>query len=271
MSKVILITGASSGIGRATAKRGVEKGHRVYGGSRSLRPDQEVPEGFTPLELDVRDEDSVNAAVEQVREREGRLDGLINCAGIGLTGPLEDTPIEEAQAVFDTNLFGVLRTSRAVLPSMRENGEGKIINIGSIGGQIPLPFRGIYCSSKSALEGMSRALSMEVYPFGVQIYLIHPGDFSTNINQNRIVVNSNNGSAYREISSRAREVIEREVADGSDPDIIADLVMEILDGKRKRRHYRVGKWLQRLTPVIRKVLPDGIFERQLMRRYRIDP
>lgn len=269
MAKVVLITGASSGIGRAIAERSAERGHRVYGGSRSLHPDRAASEPFFPLQLDVTDEASVKNAVEEVHRREGRIDALINCAGIGLTGAIEETSVEDAKTVFDTNLFGAFRSSKAALPLMREARSGMIINIGSIGGQVPLPFRGVYCSSKAALEGISRSLSMEVRNFGIGVFLVHPGDFMTNINRNRKVVNGVNGSAYKEPSSRAREIIEKEVAEGSDPNIIGDLVVEILEGKRKRGQYRVGKWLQRLTPVLRSILPSGLFERQLMRRYRI--
>ena len=269
MAKVILITGASSGIGRAIAKWSSKAGHKVYGGSRSLTPDSDVPEGFIPRELDVTDDASVEAFVDEAYRNEGRIDALINCAGIGLTGALEETPVDEAKAVFDTNLFGALRTAKAVLPYMRERKAGTIINIGSIGGQVALPFRGVYCSSKSALEGMSRSLSMEVQAFGVDVFLIHPGDFSTNINMNRKVVNAKSGSAYEKRSSKVRQLIEDEVDRGSDPSIIAELVSKILDGKRKRGHYRVGKWMQRTIPILQHILPHRFFERQVMRHYRI--
>ncbi|MFB6257284.1 MAG: SDR family oxidoreductase [Flavobacteriales bacterium] len=269
MAKVILITGASSGIGRAIAQQSALAGHRVYGGSRSLSTDADPGEGFFPYHLDVTKDESVEAFVKEAHQREGRVDTLINCAGVGLTGALEETPIEEAKAIFDTNLFGAMRTARTVLPYMRENRTGTIINIGSIGGQVALPFRGAYCSSKAALEGLSRSLSMEVRPFGINVFLIHPGDFSTNINRNRKVLNGNPNSAYAELSGKAREVIEREVEEGSDPELIAGLVLEILQGKRKQGHYRVGKWFQRLSPVLQFLLPHRMFERQLMRHYRI--
>lgn len=269
MPKVVLITGASSGIGRAIAQKSAEAGHRVYGGSRSFTPDSKVPDGVSPRHLDVTNDDSVSALVNEIERNEGRIDTLINCAGVGLTGALEETSIEKAKSVFDTNLFGALRTTRAILPHMRRNGSGAIINIGSIGGQVSLPFRGVYCSSKSALEGLSRSLSMEVRPFGIDVFLIHPGDFSTNINRNRMVINGQSDSAYKELSSNAREVIEKEVDEGSDPELIAKLVVKILEGKRRNKHYRVGKWFQRLTPVLQFILPDRVFERQLMRHYRI--
>jgi NAD(P)-dependent dehydrogenase (short-subunit alcohol dehydrogenase family) len=269
MSKVVLITGASSGIGRAIAEKSAEAGHRVYGASRSLEPSDSEDLNFIPRTLDVTDDDSVEGLIHEIDEREGGIDVLVNCAGIGLTGALEETPIEEAKTVFDTNVFGTLRTIRTVLPRMRSKGKGTIINIGSIGGQVSLPFRGVYCSSKSALESLSRSLSMEVRPFGVDVFLIHPGDFSTNINRNRKVVNGTQDSAYKELSTEARKVIEKEVDDGSDPELIARLVLKILEGKRRNTHYRVGKWVQRLTPVLQFLLPDRVFERQLMRHYRI--
>ncbi len=268
MAKVILITGASSGIGRAIAERTSEAGHKVYGGSRSLSSGSHV-KGFTPRKLDVTEEGSIRAFVEEAYRNEGSIDALINCAGIGLTGALEETPIDEAKVVFDTNLFGAFRMAQAVLPYMREKNYGSIINIGSIGGQVALPFRGIYCSSKSALEGLTRSLSMEVRPFGVEVFLIHPGDFSTNINQNRKVVNGKSGSVYKGYSTNARKVIEEEVNNGSDPILIAELVNKILHGKRRGGHYRVGKWLQKTIPILQRVLPHRFFERQVMRHYRI--
>ncbi len=269
MGKVILITGASSGIGRSIAERALQNGHRVYGGGRSFSDGTKESSGLLQLQMDVTREDSVQASIHKILEREGRIHCLINCAGIGLTGPLEETPIEEARSVFETNFFGALRTIQAVLPSMRANGEGKIINIGSIGGQIPLPFRGIYGSSKAALEAMSYSLSMEVRSFGIDIYSIHPGDFSTNINKNRKVLPLGADSPYRSLSDKAQKVIEDEVDKGSDPAIIAELVEKILDGKKKRGHYRAGKAVQKIIPFLRKILPGGFFERQVMRFYDI--
>lgn len=269
--KVVLITGASSGIGKAIAEHSAAKGHRVYGASRSLRPEESPKGGFIPLQMDVKNEDSVREGIERIEREEGKLDCLVNSAGIGLTGALEETPLEDAKSVFDTNLFGPMNTTRIALPIMRREGAGKIVNIGSIGAQVALPFRGVYCSSKAALESLTRSLSMEVRSFGIEVFLIHPGDFSTNINRNRRVVNGGNGSIYQENSERVREMIEQEVTNGLNPGIIGDLVLGIIEGKRRRRHYRVGKWLQRLTPLIQSVLPSPFFEKQLMRYYRIDP
>lgn len=270
MANVVLITGASSGIGRSIAEQSLQDGHTVYGGGRSFSGEEKDPNGLIPLHMDVTMDESVQTAIDTILSREGKIDCLINCAGIGLAGPLEETPIDEAKSVFETNLFGTLRTTQTVLPSMRANGYGKIINIGSIGGQIPLPFRGIYGSSKSALEALSHSLSMEVRPFGIDIYSIHPGDFSTNINKNRRVLLSSESSPYKNFSYKARKVIEKEVDKGSDPAIIAELVQKILEGKKRRGHYRAGKRMQKLIPFLRKVLPAAFFEQQVMRFYHID-
>jgi NAD(P)-dependent dehydrogenase (short-subunit alcohol dehydrogenase family) len=171
--KVVLITGASSGIGRATAELLTSRGYRVFGTARN--PDTVVPlQGVELLPLDVRDDGSVQAGVETALSRGGRIDVLVNNAGYAVVGAIEETSPSEAQALFDTNVFGVLRMVRAVLPAMRRQGSGTIVNTSSVLGFLPGPFMGLYASSKHALEGLSESLDHEVRGFGIRVVLVEP-------------------------------------------------------------------------------------------------
>src|SRR5262245_5584485 len=172
-SRVALITGASSGIGRATAELIATRGHRVFGGVRAPATTRPLA-GVELVSLDVRDEASVKACVDEVRGRTGRIDVLINNAGVNLVGAVEETSVSQAQALFDTNVLGVLRMVKAVLPDMRRQGAGLIVNISSVLGLIPAPYMGVYASTKHALEGLSDSLDHEVRAFGIRVVLIEP-------------------------------------------------------------------------------------------------
>ena len=178
--RVVLVTGASSGIGRATAELLACRGHQVFGGVRAAATTRPLA-GAELVPLDVRDEDSVKACVDEVRSRAGRIDVLINNAGINLVGAVEETSISPAQALFDTNVIGVLRMIQAVLPGMRRQGSGQIVNISSILGFIPAPFMGVYASTKHAVEGLSESLDHEVRAFGIRVVLIQPYYIRTNL------------------------------------------------------------------------------------------
>ncbi|NNC70046.1 MAG: SDR family oxidoreductase, partial [Flavobacteriaceae bacterium] len=179
MSKVVLITGASSGIGKSIAEYLTEKGMIVYGTSRN--PDKVAPVNFQLFPLDVTDSTSISKAIDELITKEGKLDVLINNAGMGITGPLEETPTQEMRRVFETNFFGAIEVIKNVLPHMRKQQSGLIINITSIAGYMGLPFRGIYSSTKGALELVSEAVRMEVKQFGIKVVNVAPGDFATNI------------------------------------------------------------------------------------------
>src|SRR5258705_6912182 len=178
--RVVLITGASSGIGRATAELLAARGYRVFGGVRSPATTRPLA-GVELVPLDVRDEASAKACVDEVRSRAGRIDILINNAGINLVGAVEETSISQAQALFDTNVIGVLRMIQAVLPDMRRQAAGLIVNISSILGLIPAPFMGVYASTKHAIEGLSESLDHEVRGFGIRVVLIEPHYTRTNL------------------------------------------------------------------------------------------
>ena len=266
MSKVILITGASTGIGRATAEYLTQAGYRVYGTSR--RPFKEVVV-FQTLVMDVNDEPSIQSAVALVLQRESRIDILINNAGLGVIGALEEIPEDMIQRVFDTNVWGLLRVCRAVLPAMRRQGEGLIINVGSIAGRMGLPFRGIYSASKAAVEMLTETLNIELKPFGVRTCSVLPGDVRTNINATRLVAVNPNGSPYRRSVEDMNEKVNAEVNNAEDPIYIAKIIEKIITTSSPKIHYVAGPFLQRASLWLKRFLPARLFEYLLRENYRL--
>ena len=196
---------------------------------------------------------SVAAAIDHVWQREQRVDVVVNCAGFGIAGAIEDTPLELAQAQFNTNVFGVMRVCRRVLPLMRSQGAGLIINVTSIAGELSLPFQGWYSGSKFAVEGLSEALHAEVRPFGVDVVLVQPGDFRTGFTAARRVANGS-GSAYADRVDRALAIAAADEQSGADPGEVAKLIARIIASRRRRLRYVVGpaaqEWLMRLRHVL---------------------
>jgi NAD(P)-dependent dehydrogenase (short-subunit alcohol dehydrogenase family) len=263
---VVLITGASSGFGAATARLLVGKGMAVFGTSRRAGAGAEGP--FAMLPLDVRSDESAAACVEAVLVRAGRIDALVNNAGYTLAGAVEETGLEEARAQFETNFFGVLRMTRAVLPHMRRQGGGRIVNISSLAGLIGVPFHATYAASKFALEGWSEGLRQEVRRFGVWVSLIEPGDFRTGATAARERA-ANRLAAYGPVRDRAIEIMARSEQAGPDPAWVARCVARVLAASRPRLRYRVGndaRWVPRL----RRLMPEWLFEAALRRNYGID-
>ena len=270
--KVILITGASAGFGAASARHMAAAGHRVYGTSRRARFDQTTTTDadVTMIPMDVTDDQSVRDAVAFVHDREGRLDVVVNNAGMGLAGAVEDTSPEEAQAQFATNFFGVHRVCRAVTPIMREQGHGLIVNISSIGGLITIPFQGFYSASKFAVESMTDALRMELAAFGINVCLIEPGDFRTSFTDQRVFAAAHDeGSAYFDRCRAAVTVMENDERNGSDPDELARLLGRIVASPRPKPRYLVGMPLQKSATFLKRVLPTRWFDRLLMSTYRL--
>jgi len=266
---VVLITGTSSGLGKACAAYLSNQGMKVYGTSRHPEKLTPVPL-WTTLTMDVREAVSVEAGVATILKREGRLDVVVNNAGFGIAGAIEDTPIDEAQAQFDTNFFGTLRVIKAVLPTMRQQGSGTIINTGSIGGLIGLPFQGLYSATKFALEGLSEALSKEVRPWGIHVVLVEPGDFRTAFTSNRqIIKKSTPDSPYWEFFSRALAIMKQDESQGADPQRVARLVARIICTPHPRPRYRVGFWSQKAVATLKAFLPDRLFDSIIRSHYGV--
>jgi short-subunit dehydrogenase len=256
-SRVVLVTGASSGIGQSCAELLAQRGHRVYGASRSAG-----------LRMDVRDEGSVNAAVRTILEREQRLDVVINNAGFGIAGAVEDTSIEEAKDQFEVNFFGVLRVCRAVLPAMRNQRQGTIINIGSIGGLMAIPYQGLYSATKFALEGLTESLRLEVRDFGIRVVLIEPGDHRTGFTQNRrSTAASAEGSAYRAVFEHAVARMAADEQAGPSAERVAALVSKVIDTRRPRLRYTVGPAPQRAAAWLKRLLPHASIEAIMRQNY----
>ena len=268
MAKVVFITGASSGIGKAIAHYLHERGFRVYGTTRNLSRHSGFGP-FTLLEMDVNKEDQIASAIEQVIAREGRLDVLINNAGVGITGPVEETPHDEMLKAFETNFQGPIRMMKAVLSHMREQGSGLIINITSIAGYMGLPFRGVYSASKGALEIITEAMRMETREFGVSITNLAPGDFATNIASGRYHAPVLEDSPYRSTYGNSLELMNDHVASGQDPIHVARKTYKIIRSKNPKVHYRVGTPLQKLSVVLKKILPDKVYEGMLRKHYKL--
>src|SRR6201996_4216568 len=229
--RVVLVTGASSGIGLACATHLAAQGFRVYGTSR--RPDSTLQGAGTMLAADVTDDRSVEHAVAAILDREQRLDIVVNNAGMGIAGPVENTSIEEARRQLEVNFFGAFRVCRAVLPALRSQRSGYIVNIGSIGGLIAIPYQAMYSASKFALEGLSESLRMEVRPFGVKVVIIEPGDHKTALTKNRIEA-SGGTDAYSESYRAALARTAHDEQSGPGPEKIARLLYRIVNTREPR-------------------------------------
>jgi NAD(P)-dependent dehydrogenase (short-subunit alcohol dehydrogenase family) len=267
-SKVVLITGASSGIGKACARHLARRGYRVFGTSR--RPQPGADERFEMIPMDVTDDDSVRKGVATVLARSGRLDVVVNNAGFGFGGAVEDTSVDESREIFETNFFGMLRVCRAVLPHLREQRSGTIVNISSLSGLIAQPFQGMYSATKFAMEGVSEAMRVEVRPFGIHVVLIEPGDTRTAFTANRRRTEASQAaSAYADNMQRAMAVVERDEQTGVSAEAVARLLERILRKRSPRLRYPVASASQRFAAVAKKLMPGGLFERALARYYRV--
>ncbi|PCH78167.1 MAG: short-chain dehydrogenase/reductase [Flavobacteriaceae bacterium] len=267
MSKVVLITGGSSGIGKAVGIYLEAKGFMVYGTSRNAEHVKNHP--FKLVSLDVRKPTTIAAAIATVIKNEGQLDVLINNAGMGITGPIEETDTDEMRQLFDTNFFGAIDVMKAVLPQMRAQKSGLIINVTSIAGYMGLPFRGIYSASKGALELVTEALRMEVKQFGIQITNVAPGDFATNIAAGRYHAPVLKNSPYEASYQLNLDLMNAHVDEGKDPEIMAKAIYEVMMTKQPRIHYKVGEFMQKFSIVLKRMLPDAWYEKLLMNHYKL--
>jgi NAD(P)-dependent dehydrogenase (short-subunit alcohol dehydrogenase family) len=260
---VILITGASSGIGRTTAEYFAQKGHIVYGTFRKMTSETL---SFKPILMDVTDEISVNDAISRIITNENRLDVVINNAGLGMIGALEDSPEDMAHRLFDTNVWGLLRVCRLALPQMRKQQKGLIINISSIAGTMGLPFRGLYSASKAAVEVLTETLSIETKGFGICVCSVLPGDVRTNINQNRMVADSSH-SPYKNVVDAMNKKVNAEVGNAAEPMYITQTIEKIIHSSSPKLHYVAGPPLQKLSIWLKRLLPDKVYENILMSHY----
>ena len=266
--KTVLITGASSGIGKVTAFYLGRKGYRVIATSRELARLHEITSAaraeslaISPFELDMNQPSSVEEVVPRILQEVGTLDGLVNNAGYGLWGCLEDLSIDEVKAQFETNLYGVLRMCQAVLPHMRDRRKGTIVNIGSISGMIGNPLGGAYAASKFALHGLSKVLRMEVAQFGIRVVLIEPGLFRTNFSVNKLIGERVNdpGSPYYSYTQRMKSHSTGNFRWAADPIKVAKTIDKVLKAKHPRQRYAVGVDAK-LGALASRLLPDGFLE-----------
>lgn len=257
--RVAVITGVSSGIGLACAAHLAQQGVRIYGLSRRA-PETAIP-NLTFIQTDVTDNASVREAVRIVLRNEGRIDILINNAGFGIAGSIEDTSAEEAAGQLDVNLLGALRLTSAVLPTMRRQRSGYILNMGSIGGLIAIPFQGIYSASKFALEGLTESLRLEVRSLGIRVVLIEPGDHRTAFTQARsFTAASAMNPAYRANFDRAVNRMAADEQGGPAPDRIARLVLRVINTRNPRLRYTAGPTLQRAAIWLKRLFPYALIE-----------
>lgn len=262
---IILVTGASSGIGESIAKVLVSKGYSVFGTSRKATTGSLV-NGFTMIQMDVNNESSVKSGIEWLVSKTGKIDAVINNAGLGMLGPIESISDEEAKDIFQTNVFGVLNVCRNVIPHMRQQQFGYVINITSIAGMMGLPYRGIYSSSKFAVEGITESMSQELQQFGIRVCLIEPGDFRTSINQNRKVV-KHLDPVYAVQCDEAQRRVNEEVLASPTPEYMGYLVHRILQKNKPRLRYRAANVFQRFSLTLKRVLPSRWFESLVMNHY----
>ena len=259
MSKVILITGGSSGIGKSIATYLSSKSeYFVYGSSRDINKLTEV--SFTPIQLDVTSDTSINNCIDKIIKEHGKIDILINNAGVGITGPMEETPNDEIEKHFKTNLYGPINLMKKVLPFMRGNRAGLIINITSIAGHIGTPFRSIYSAGKASLDIISETLNMETKEFNVNVVCIAPGDYLTNISKGRFHSPVIKGSPYEHKYKSSLDKMNENITKGANPIKVARLVHKIIQLKKPKKKYVSGVFLERFGIILKFILPQRIFE-----------
>src|SRR4051795_8639441 len=264
--QVALVTGASSGIGEAAAHELLAAGFTVYGTSRRAAAGEER-DGVVFLPLDVTDDQSVADTVREVLDRSGRIDVLVNNAGLGVAGAAEESSLEQARALFETNLFGSIRMTRAVLPHMREQRSGRIINVSSIVGLIPVPYMALYASSKHALEGYSQSIDHELREHGVRVLLVEPAFTKTAFDANLAAADE-----PMPLYAERRAIVDAGLAEalqgGDDPAIVAQTIVKAATDRHPKLRYTAGKAARRVSNA-RRYAPSGIFDKQIRKLNRL--
>jgi NAD(P)-dependent dehydrogenase (short-subunit alcohol dehydrogenase family) len=258
MDDILLVTGASAGIGRACAERMHQQGWTVFGASRRGTSSG----GWQPVSMDVDDDRSVADGMAAVIGDQARLDAVVTCAGWGLAGPVENTPLDTARAQLETNFWGTVRVVRHALPFMRSRGRGRVVLMSSIGGVVALPFQAFYSASKFALEGYAEALAYEVAPFGIDVTLVEPGNVATEFTERRrSIPPSVDDPAYAAAAAKAIGTMAEDEANGVEPDRVAMAVQRVLESHRPPRRVSVGRLDERVGIMGKRLLPFRLFER----------
>jgi NAD(P)-dependent dehydrogenase (short-subunit alcohol dehydrogenase family) len=261
-SPVVLVTGVSSGIGRAVANAFAAKGFEVFGTSRNPSSTEPVP-GVELVRLDVTDPDSVSAAVSTVVQRAGRIDILVNNAGVGVIGAAEESSVAQAQQLFDTNFFGLVRLTREVLPYLRAQRSGRIINIGSVLGILPAPYGALYAATKHAVEGYSESLDHEVRDFGIRVSVVEPAYTNTSFESNATEADSPIDS-YATTREQVRQVLTKAVRGGDDPAVVARVVLKAATSRTPKLRYPAGPMARRLA-LLRRFAPASLVDKGIRR------
>jgi NAD(P)-dependent dehydrogenase (short-subunit alcohol dehydrogenase family) len=266
-SPVVLVTGASSGIGEAIARAFADKGFEVFGTSRN--PGRTTPiAGVEFVQLDVTDPESVARAVSTVVQRAGRLDVVVNNAGFGVLGAAEESSTAQAQQLFDTNFFGLVRVTREVLPYLRAQRSGRIINISSVLGFIPAPYGALYAASKHAVEGYSESLDHETREFGVRVSVVEPGYTKTSFDAAAVDADSPIDS-YAPIREHVKDVLRKSIPTGDDPDVVAHVVVKAATSRSPKVRYPAGPLARQLT-VLKKFAPAGLLDKGIRKANKLN-
>jgi NAD(P)-dependent dehydrogenase (short-subunit alcohol dehydrogenase family) len=268
MSKVVLITGASAGIGKVTAAFLAKAGYIVYGAARRVERMKDIP-GVNPLSMDVTVEASMQSAIKEIIHAEGHIDVLINNAGFGSYGALEDVAIQDARYQLDVNVFGAARLIQLVLPHMREQRSGKIVNVSSMGGKIATPFGGWYHASKFALEGLSDSLRNEVRNFGIDVIVIEPGGITSEWGGIALdsLVKRSTETAYKDLAGKFVKGFQETDGKTSDPIVIARLIKKAIEAPHPKTRYVAG-YMAKPVLFFRKILSDRLMDRLMMSRLK---
>jgi NAD(P)-dependent dehydrogenase (short-subunit alcohol dehydrogenase family) len=264
----VLITGASSGFGKVTSELLAQNGYRVFGTSRRPTELKDPPNGVEILELDVTSSASVDSCVSTLLRKTGeKLDVLINNAGVISLGAVEEMSQEDTLKQFETNLFGVMRMTKAVLPTMRKQRSGRIVNVGSLAGYVAVPFQGMYATSKFALEGYTEQLRQETKNLGIKVSIVEPGFFKTNIGNSPLLA-SQQVSDYNSEKISSLSALRERGKKGGDPMVVAREILKILREEKPKLHYAVGK--EKSGLLFKRLIPQTMFEGQVRRMFGLD-
>lgn len=268
--KVVLVTGASSGIGKATALQLNKEGYIVYGAARRVKKmnNELAEQGINVLYLDLTEDKSIVDCVDSIIKKEGRIDILINNAGRGDFGTMEETPLGIARAQYEVNVFGLARMTQLVLPCMRKNKSGKIVNIASVGGKIVTPFGGWYQSTKFAVEALSDATRMEIRHFGIDVIVIEPGAIKTAISKGtwESIRKISGDGFYKDSAKKASNALNAVFAKGSSPDVIAKTISKAIKAKNPKTRYAAGYRAKSMLDA-KKSLSDKAYDKMIMREF----